>query len=32
MFSIEKTSSLIGDVFGTVKEFREPIDAIAGTL
>ncbi|MDK2892670.1 coenzyme-B sulfoethylthiotransferase subunit beta [Methanohalophilus sp.] len=32
MFSIEKTSALIGDVFGSIKEFREPIDSIAETL
>lgn len=32
MFTIEKTSGLIGDVFGSIKEFREPIDAIAESL
>ena len=32
MFTIEKTSGLIGYVFGSIKEFREPIDAIAETL
>ncbi|WP_129596976.1 coenzyme-B sulfoethylthiotransferase subunit beta [Methanohalophilus profundi] len=32
MFSIEKTSGLIGDVFGSIKEFREPIKAVAESL
>jgi methyl-coenzyme M reductase beta subunit len=32
MFTIESTSQLIGDVFGTMDEFREPIKAVAGAL
>ncbi|AKB73421.1 Methyl coenzyme M reductase beta subunit [Methanosarcina lacustris Z-7289] len=32
MFTIESTSGLIGDVFGGIKEFREPIKAVAGAL
>ena len=32
MFTIEKTSSLVGNVFGSIEEFREPIKAIAGAL
>ncbi len=32
MFSIEKTSALVGNVFGSIDEFREPIKAIAGAL
>jgi len=32
MFSIESTSGLIGDVFGAIQEFREPIKAVAGVL
>ncbi|AKB82922.1 Methyl coenzyme M reductase beta subunit [Methanosarcina barkeri 3] len=32
MFTIESTSGLIGDVFGAIKEFREPIKAVAGAL
>lgn len=32
MFTIEKTSGLIGDVFGSIKEFREPINAISEAL
>lgn len=32
MFPIEATSGLIGDVFGGIKEFREPIKAVAGAL
>ncbi|KKG14496.1 methyl-coenzyme M reductase [Methanosarcina sp. 2.H.T.1A.6] len=32
MFTIESTSGLIGDVFGGIKEFREPIKAVAGVL
>jgi len=32
MFTIESTSALIGDVFGTMDEFREPIKAVAGAL
>ncbi|WP_410508192.1 coenzyme-B sulfoethylthiotransferase subunit beta [Methanosarcina hadiensis] len=32
MFSIESTSGLIGDVFGAIPEFREPIKAVAGAL
>jgi len=32
MFTIESTSSLIGDVFGGIPEFREPIKAVAGAL
>jgi methyl-coenzyme M reductase beta subunit len=32
MFTIESTSGLIGDVFGVIPEFREPIKAVAGAL
>ncbi|MDI9394211.1 MAG: coenzyme-B sulfoethylthiotransferase subunit beta [Euryarchaeota archaeon] len=32
MFSIEATSGIIGDVFGSIGEFREPIKAVAGAL
>jgi methyl-coenzyme M reductase beta subunit len=32
MFTIESTSALIGDVFGTIEEFREPIKAVAGAV
>lgn len=32
MFTIESTSAIIGDVFSTIKEFREPIIAIANAL
>ncbi|MBO4301778.1 coenzyme-B sulfoethylthiotransferase subunit beta [Methanosarcinaceae archaeon] len=32
MFTIESTSQIIGDVFGTIDEFREPIKAVAGAL
>ncbi|MCS3924655.1 coenzyme-B sulfoethylthiotransferase subunit beta [Methanosalsum natronophilum] len=32
MFTIEKTSGLIGDVFGSIKEFREPISSISEAL
>lgn len=32
MFTIESTSGLIGDVFGGISEFREPIKAVAGAL
>lgn len=32
MFSIEKTSSLVGNVFGSIPEFKEPIKAVAGAL
>ncbi len=32
MFSVEKTSALVGSVFGSIKEFREPIKAIADAL
>ena len=32
MFTIEATSGLIGDVFGGINEFREPIKAVAGAL
>ncbi|AKB16951.1 MULTISPECIES: coenzyme-B sulfoethylthiotransferase subunit beta [unclassified Methanosarcina] len=32
MFTIEATSGLIGDVFGGISEFREPIKAVAGAL
>jgi len=32
MFTIESTSGLIGDVFGGIQEFREPIKAVAGAL
>ncbi|MDO9517067.1 MAG: coenzyme-B sulfoethylthiotransferase subunit beta [Methanosarcinaceae archaeon] len=30
MFTPEMTSGLVGDVFGSMKEFREPIAAVAG--
>jgi methyl-coenzyme M reductase beta subunit len=32
MFTPEMTSGLVGEVFGSVKEFREPIDAVAGAV
>lgn len=32
MFTIESTSGLIGDVFGGIPEFREPIKAVAEAL
>lgn len=32
MFTIEKTSALVGNVFGSIDEFREPIKAVAGAL
>ncbi|MFP4654412.1 MAG: coenzyme-B sulfoethylthiotransferase subunit beta [Methanohalobium sp.] len=32
MFTPEATSSLIGDVFGSIKTFREPIDAVAKAI
>jgi len=32
MFPIEATSGLIGDVFGSIEEFRQPIKAVAGAL
>ncbi len=32
MFTPEATSSLIGDVFGSIETFREPIDAVAKAL
>ncbi len=32
MFTVESTSGLVGDVFGSIKEFREPIDSVAATL
>ena len=32
MFTIEKTSSLVGNVFGSIPEFKEPIKAVAGAL
>lgn len=32
MFTIESTSGLIGDVFGSIGEFREPIKVVAGAL
>ncbi len=32
MFTPEMTSGLVGDVFGSIKEFREPIAAVAGAL
>lgn len=32
MFTIESTSGLIGDVFGSIEEFRQPIRAVAGVL
>lgn len=32
MFTIESTSGLIGDVFGSIDEFRQPIKAVAGAL
>jgi len=32
MFSIDKTSALVGNVFGSIPEFKEPIKAVAGAL
>ncbi len=32
MFTPEMTSGLVGEVFGSVEEFREPIKAVAGAL
>ncbi len=32
MFSVEKTSALVGNVFGSIPEFKEPIKAVAGAL
>ena len=32
MFPIEATSGLIGDVFGSIPEFSQPIKAVAGAL
>lgn len=32
MFTPEMTSGLVGEVFGSVDEFREPIKAVAGAL
>ncbi|HII01780.1 TPA: coenzyme-B sulfoethylthiotransferase subunit beta [Methanosarcinaceae archaeon] len=32
MFTIEATSGLIGNVFGTIEEFSDPIKAVAGAL
>lgn len=32
MFTVESTSGLVGDVFGSIKEFREPISSVADTL
>ena len=32
MFTVEKTSALVGNVFGSMKEFKEPIKAVAGAL
>jgi len=32
MFTVESTSGLVGDVFGSIPEFREPIKAVAGAL
>ncbi len=32
MFTPEMTSGLVGEVYGSVEEFREPIKAIAGAL
>lgn len=32
MFTVESTSGLVGDVFGSIKEFREPIGSVAATL
>jgi methyl-coenzyme M reductase beta subunit len=32
MFTIESTSGLIGDVFGAIPEFAQPIKAVAGAL
>jgi len=32
MFSIERTSALVGNVFGSIPEFREPVKAVAGAL
>ncbi|AFV23041.1 MAG: coenzyme-B sulfoethylthiotransferase subunit beta [Methanolobus sp.] len=32
MFTVEKTSALVGSVFGSIPEFKEPIKAVAGAL
>lgn len=32
MFSVERTSALVGNVFGSIPEFREPVKAVAGAL
>ncbi len=32
MFTVEKTSALVGNVFGSIAEFKEPIKAVAGAL
>lgn len=32
MFTVEKTSALVGNVFGSISEFKEPIKAVAGAL
>ncbi len=32
MFTIEKTSALVGSVFGSIPDFKEPIKAVAGVL
>jgi methyl-coenzyme M reductase beta subunit len=32
MFTVEKTSALVGNVFGSIPEFKEPIKAVAGAL
>jgi len=32
MTTIEKTSTLVGNVFGSIPEFKEPIKAVAGAL
>jgi methyl-coenzyme M reductase beta subunit len=32
MFTPEMTSGLVGETFGSVDEFREPIKAVAGAV
>jgi methyl-coenzyme M reductase beta subunit len=32
MFTVEKTSALVGAVFGSIPEFKEPVIAVAGAL
>ncbi|WP_406661159.1 coenzyme-B sulfoethylthiotransferase subunit beta [Methanolobus sp. ZRKC3] len=32
MSTVEKTSALVGNVFGSIPEFKEPVKAVAGAL